>query len=81
MGRKKLSWTQTDAVCPFFVSENRRAASVSCEGHGQDVQLNVQFKSLAERDRFMGSHCCRFESYKSCPYYNFLLTAKYSGKE
>ena len=75
---KKLSWTETDAQCPFFIGENKRTASVSCEGHGEDEHISIRFKALRARDRFMGRHCCKLDGYRSCPYYRFLVTLKYN---
>lgn len=78
-GNKKVSWTDADAQCPFFISEYKRTASVSCEGHDQDTRISIRFKNLRARDRFMGHYCCKVSGYRSCPYYSFLTMFKYSG--
>ena len=77
---KKLSWTEADVQCPFFIYENRHPASVNCEGYGQDENISIRFKNLRARDRFMGRYCCKVSGYRGCPYYSLLMMLKYNGE-
>lgn len=75
---KKLSWTDADVLCPFYVSDSRSSRSISCEGYETGVEALSRFRSLALRDRHMGRYCAgRFES---CPLYRCTYANKYADK-
>jgi len=76
MGRnKKLEWTEADILCPFYLSNDREARSIRCEGYGKGVDAVSSFHSLTLRDRHMGLYCTgRFER---CPVYGCTYGCKY----
>lgn len=77
---KKLSWTESDVKCPFFISESRETRSVRCEGCFKGMRIQIMFRSIRARDSFMGRHCCTLSGYPGCPYYRLTRT-KYEHDE
>ena len=75
---KKISWTDADVRCPFYIEDNRAKRSICCEGYSLGVEAVSRFRSLALRDRHMGLYCTgRFEH---CPVYNCTYDCKYRDK-
>ena len=72
---KKISWTDADVRCPFYISDDRAGCSICCEGYGEGVETVSHFESLRQRDVHMGRYCtCRFER---CPVYGCTYDCKY----
>ena len=72
---RKEHWTAADVRCPFYISDNRKERSISCEGYCQQTQVVSCFKTMGEKDSHMGVYCVgRFER---CPMYRCIYEAKY----
>lgn len=76
---RKLSWTGSDVICPFYVNDDRRNATIVCEGHEDCETLTTRFKNLEHRDKFMGRYCC-CTRYDACPVYK-LANKKYKEEK
>lgn len=76
---RKLSWTEADVKCPFYISDDRKRRSISCEGHTASNENVMKFITLADRDRYMGS-CC-VTGFTQCPVYRTVYQCKYSEDE
>ena len=75
---KKILWTDADVRCPFYISDDRAARSISCEGYGIGIDAVSRFKSLALKDKHMGRYCVgRFED---CPVYRCTYDCKYAER-
>ena len=73
---KKLCWTDADVRCPFYLSDERTARTIRCEGFGAGIDSVSRFRSLELKDRHMGRYCVgRFED---CPVYRCTYDCKYS---
>ena len=73
---KKISWTDADVRCPFYISDDRAARSICCEGYSAGVNAVSRFRSLALRDRHMGCYCTG--SFEKCPVYRSTYGCKYA---
>ena len=72
---KKISWTDADVLCPFYLSDDRAERSICCEGYGKGVDAVSRFHSLTLMDKHMGLYCTgRFER---CPVYGCTYGCKY----
>ncbi len=75
-GYKKIMWSAADVRCPFYVTDDRAAKSISCEGPCEGAELISRFRSLEKKNRYMGLYCVgRFEN---CPVYKCTYGAKYA---
>ena len=71
----KEGWTDADVKCPFYISDSRMGRSVSCEGFEDDMNAVMRFRTLEQREKYMGVYCVsRFES---CPQYRCVYGCKY----
>ena len=73
---RKDSWTDADVRCPFYISDDKAACSISCEGFGKGVKTVSRFRSRALKDRHMGA-CCVGE-YEKCPVYRCTYASRYA---
>ena len=73
---RKASWTDADVRCPFYLSDNQAACSISCEGFGKGVETVSRFRSRALKDRHMGA-CC-VSAFEKCPVYRCTYASKYT---
>ena len=73
---RKLSWTEADVKCPFYISDDRKRRSISCEGYTESSETVMKFGTLAVRDRYMG-RCC-VTKFSECPMYRVIYECKYS---
>ena len=72
---KKICWTDADVRCPFYLSDDRKGRSITCEGYGAGTDTISRFRSLQQKDRHMGVYCVgRFQS---CPVYRCTYGCKY----
>ncbi len=72
---KRITWTDADVRCPFYISDERGGRSIRCEGYGEGVEAVSRFRSLKLKDKHMGLYCTgRFES---CPVYGCTYDCKY----
>lgn len=75
---KKIGWTDADVRCPFYISDNREARSICCEGYEKGMEAVSRFRSLALMDRHMGVYCV--SSFEECPAYRCTYGCKYRDK-
>ena len=75
MATKKENWTQADVKCPFYISDDRQSRAIRCEGYCEGASVTSSFKSLAAREKHMGSYCVG--RYERCPMYQCTYEAKY----
>ena len=75
MASKKEYWTKADVRCPFYITDDRSACTISCEGYSDHANVTSRFGSLAEREKHMGSYCAG--RYERCPMYQCTYGAKY----
>ena len=73
---RKEFWNDADVRCPFYISEDRQAKSVSCEGYSDGADLISRFRTLAQRERHMGVYCV--SGFAQCPVYRCIYEAKYA---
>ena len=76
---RKLSWTEADVKCPFYISDDRKRRSISCEGHTSSNDNVMKFRTLSEQDRYMGG-CC-VTRFTNCPVYRTVYAYKYAEDE
>ena len=75
---KKLCWTDADVKCPFYISDDREARSITCEGYSAGADVISRFHTLPQEQRHMGRFCVgRFED---CPVYRCTYGAKYEER-
>ena len=72
---KRICWTDADVKCPFYITDDKKQRSISCEGFAEGTDAVLKFRSLARREKHMGI-CC-VENYESCPMYRCTYTCKY----
>lgn len=72
---RKLSWTEADMKCPFYIKDDRGTKSICCEGYETDSVTVTKFKTLGGRDRHMGIYCAA--RYEQCPMYKAVCRDKY----
>ena len=51
---RKECWTDADVRCPFYISDERSARSITCEGCMEETKATMSFRTLANRDGHMG---------------------------
>ena len=73
---RKDSWTDADVRCPFYISEDKAACSISCEGFEKGVKTLSRFRSRPHKDRHMGAFCVG--EYEQCPVYRCTYASKYA---
>lgn len=72
--RRKESYTEVDIKCPFYIDDNRKNRTITCEGYLDNMNITSRFTTLNERDKLMGVYCvCKYEQ---CPLYQ-LTNKKY----
>ena len=76
---KKLCWTEADVQCPFYISDDRGARSITCEGYSAGAELVSRFRSLMQKDRHMGCFCVG--RFTRCPVYRCTYSCKYEDRE
>lgn len=54
---RKECWTDADVRCPFYISDERSARSITCEGCMEETKVTMSFRTLANRDGHMGRFC------------------------
>ena len=75
MAYRKEYWKESDVKCPFYISGDRDKRSLRCEGYAEGTSVTSSFKSLAAREKHMGSYCVG--RYERCPMYQCTYGAKY----
>ena len=73
---RKESWTDADVRCPFYISEDKAACSISCEGFEKGVKTLSRFRSRPHKDRHMGAFCVG--EYEQCPVYRCTYASRYA---
>ena len=73
---KRTRWTDADVRCPFYIADDRRARSISCEGYDMGVEAVSRFRSLALKDQHMGDYCVK--DFECCPVYRCTYRCKYA---
>ena len=71
----KELWTDSDVLCPFYISADKETRSVSCEGYSEGSTVVSRFRSIAQREKHMGCYCVG--RYERCPMYQCTYKAKY----
>ena len=66
-------------MCPFFISQDSKSASVCCEGGIEGTRSMTKFEGLRARDAHMGRYCCAMYGFSKCPQYQF-ANQKYEKK-
>lgn len=69
--RRKESYTEVDIKCPFYLNDNRKNASITCEGHCDNMDCVSKFTTLKERDKYIGVYC--ISKYERCPIHNLAM--------
>ena len=69
---KKTPWGEADVVCPFFLTQDRKTASICCEGGIEGTKTVTRFEGLKARDSYMGHFCCSFNNFPKCAHYQFV---------
>lgn len=78
MTNRKLNWSAADVRCPFFISEDRKMRSISCEGYQEGVCSVSRFQSLEKKNSHMGRLCAgRFQR---CPVYKCTYESRYADE-
>ena len=72
---RKECWTDADVRCPFYISDERSARSITCEGCMEETKATMSFRTLANRDGHMGRFCVG--TYERCPVYRSVYQSKY----
>lgn len=72
---RKLSWTKTDVLCPFFKDLDRSNAAVKCEGLKSAGYIVSSFGAVKNYDWHLGRFCCC--RYEDCPIYKMIYAEKY----
>ena len=76
---RKILFTANDVVCPLFYTEERKSASLSCEGAFEKTKIRLSFPGLLARNKHMARFCCRLDGYEKCPYFQ-ATEKKYQNK-
>ena len=76
---RKECWTDADVRCPFYISDERSARSITCEGCMDETKATMSFRTLANRDGHMGRFCVG--AYERCPVYRSVYQSKYADGE
>lgn len=76
---RKECWTDADVRCPFYISDERSARSITCEGCMKETKATMSFRTLANRDGHMGRFCVG--TYERCPVYRSVYQSKYADGE
>ena len=76
---RKECWTDADVRCPFYISDERSARSITCEGCMDETKATMSFRTLANRDGHMGRFCVG--TYERCPVYRSVYQSKYADGE
>lgn len=76
---KKLSWTDSDVLCPFYQECTTKGEVISCEGFVSGMSIRMHFKKRSDKDRHMGIYCAN--RYKECPMYKCTLAYKYKNED
>ena len=76
---RKECWTDADVRCPFYISDERSARSITCEGCMEETKATMSFRTLANRDGHMGRFCVG--TYERCPVYRSVYQSKYADGE
>lgn len=72
---KKEHWTESDVLCPFYISGDRPARTLKCEGYSDGTSVISAFRSTEAREKHMGMFCVG--RYERCPLYRCTYGAKY----
>lgn len=72
----KLFWTASEVRCPFYISDDRRAITISCEGYADGVTVVSKFKDLDKKHQHMGKCCVK--KFQHCPIYRGTYMSKYA---
>ena len=75
---KKLCWTEADVKCPFYLADDRKKRSISCEGFDAGLDLVNRFRTLAQRESHMGRYCV--QCYERCPVYRCVYQNRYGDE-
>ena len=76
MKTQRITWSEADVRCPFYIADNRTEKSITCEGCGQGTKQITLFPTLVQRDHHMGQYCVR--GFESCPLYRCTYACKYA---
>jgi hypothetical protein len=73
--KNKLCWTEADVKCPFYLADDRKKRSISCEGYCAGADVVSRFRTLAQRERHMGRYCVG--GFARCPVYRCVYQNRY----
>lgn len=69
------SYSSTVIKCPFYLSDDPKSCSITCEGMLPGSSIKSHFMNGAAFRRQIGKYCAA--DYKSCPWATVLSRAKY----
>ena len=75
---RKLQWTEADVRCPFYISHDGSARSITCEGHEEGVDLVSRFRTTRMQDKYMGINCAG--DLTRCPVYGCIYQNRYADE-
>lgn len=69
------SYSSTVIQCPFYLSDDPKSCSITCEGMLPGSSIKSHFMNGAAFRRQIGKYCAG--DYKSCPWATVLSKVKY----
>ena len=69
------SYSSSNILCPFYLSDNPRQCTMTCEGVLPGSSIKHHFANGAALRRQMDKYCA--DSYKSCPWATMMSNFKY----
>lgn len=79
MGRERGETYVGPAQCPFYLRERR--AELFCESCIPKAETIHDFKSQENMAEYKLAVCYDADGFRTCPWYNFLMSEKYGMSE
>lgn len=65
--------------CPFYITDDLFAKTLTCEGCSEDHLLSTRFSSYEAKNKHMAAKCAK--NYKLCPIYKLVMDERYGGED
>lgn len=82
MAIRRERYSETEIVCPFYLSKNEgnNCATIMCEGYSEDTKITTRFRTVNSREKHLGTYCTYIYRYNRCPVYKLIYNEKYSDE-
>lgn len=65
--------------CPFYITDDRFAFTLTCEGYDEDHVLMTRFRNHVQKYSHMKMCCAK--NFKKCPIFKLVMSERYEVEE